>query len=144
LVGSAICGVLYLAKVFVPLFVWNKTPVSSNDGSWWFWVMVPGSGIALLLALLSFGLERRIASAVISLCVLAVTENVVFAAMPFWTLMLLGGWSAWAALAYIVAFVAAIVLIVRRVITGQAVFSFSLQFSRCPLFAAMKSHPGPR
>jgi hypothetical protein len=104
--------------------------------------MVPGSGIAFLLALLCFGLERRTGPAVVSLCVLAVTENVVFVAMPFWTLMLLEAWPAWAVLAYIAAFFLAIALIVRRAITGKVVLNFPLQPSRCPSFAIMKSHPG--
>ena len=75
--------------------------------------------------------------------VLAVTENLVFPVMPFWTIMLLSAWSGWAALAYLTGIGAAVLLILRRAIAGKIVFPPPLQFRRCPLLARLNNSLAP-
>jgi hypothetical protein len=134
---STISGVTWLTVV-IPILLrgGNIAPPGSSDTRGL--IVVIGSGIAMLFALLSFGLERRIGPAAGSLCVLAVTENVLLPVMPFWTVMVLGHWSAWAAVAYAGALIAALALIVQRLTTGRVMPPTPFQFSRCPLVGALR------
>ena len=145
LIISLLCGSLYLVTVLIPVLLRRDNLLATVAAAdFWIITLVLGSGLALLLALLSFGMERRIGPAVASICVLALTENLVFPGMPFWTVMLLGAWSAWAVVAYIAGFVAALVLIARRAITGDVVLAAPLRLGRCPLFSAAKGTMGLR
>jgi hypothetical protein len=136
LVISAICGFTWLT-VLIPVLR-HKGDFVAADGDAKMLLVVVGSGIAVLFALLSLGLERPVVPATASLFVLAATENLVFPVLPFWTLALLGAWSAWAAVAYVAALTAAVGLVVRRLITGRVAPRAPLQFSRCPLIATLR------
>jgi hypothetical protein len=138
LILGSISGVTYFTSVLLPLLLRGTNFPETAGRDTRILVIVVGSGFAFLMALLSLGLERHVGPAVIALCVLAATEYFVFPVIPFWMIMLLGAWSGWAALAYITGFIAAGVVIVRRVITGEAVIRTPLQFSRCPLVGALR------
>lgn len=117
LVLAPVCGAMYVKWIGIPAFSSAGQELSDSRA----FILVGGSSLVWLLALFSFGAERRIWPAVTAFAILAVTQNLIFPMMPIWTLMLLGGWSGWAVLAYIALGIAALVLIVRRVFTGRIV-----------------------
>ena len=114
---APVCGTIYLKLIEFPALFSTATELSYANA----WILVGGSGLAWLLALFSFGAERRIWPGVTAFAILAVAQNLLFPMMPIWTLMLLGGWSGWAVLAYIALGITALVLIVRRICTGRIV-----------------------
>jgi hypothetical protein len=114
---APVCGALYVKSIEIPVLFSTGEELSDARA----FILVGGSGLTWLLALLSFGAERRIWPAVTAFAILAITQNSLFPMMPIWTLMLLGGWSGWAVLAYIALGLTALVLIVRRVATGRIV-----------------------
>ena len=142
LILSCFCGITYLATLFVPQFFPTSEFSPASENSTILFIIVTGSGVAFLLALLSFGLERPMWPGATALIVVVVTEFPVILVMPFWVLMLLGGWSGWAVAAYLAAVLVALVLIVRRALTGRVVIETPAQFGRCPLIGALNSRLG--
>jgi len=113
LLSACVAGGFYAAVVLLPLLSRGRqTTRLVNDGQG-YWIII-GSGLALLVALLSLGMERRMWPAAAALGVLLVTENLVFPMMPIWTPMLLAGRSGWLAFLYVLSMVIALGLIVRR------------------------------
>jgi hypothetical protein len=76
-------------------------------------IAVLGSGIAILLSLLSLALEQALLPALLALFVLLIVENSLFPMMPIWTLML-ARWGL--GLVYGLALITASVLLILRII----------------------------
>jgi hypothetical protein len=122
LLTACVAGGFYAAVVLLPLLSSGRQWTHLADDDQIFWIII-GSGAAMLVALLSLGMERRIWRAVAALSVLLVTENLVFPMMPIWTPMLLAGRSGWMAFLYVLSMVIALGLIARRMIAGEEVQS---------------------
>ena len=75
-------------------------------------ITILGSGVAILLSLVSLALERAPLPALLALFLLVVVENALFVMMSIWTLML-ARWGL--GLLYGVALAAAFVLVVVRI-----------------------------
>jgi len=112
---ALVSGAMYVNSIGIPALFSTGEQLSDSRA----FILIGGSGLAWLVALFSFGAERRIWPAVTAFAILAVTQNFMFPMMPIWTLMLLGGWSGWAVLAYIGLGITTLVLIVRRISTGR-------------------------
>src|SRR5258708_2042332 len=110
---ALVCGGLYLFKIFIPAFSLNGDDLVRYNGAVAHETIILGSGLTLMLALISIGAERRVWPGIAAICVLLVTENLVFPIMPVWTLMLLFGQSTWAGATYRAAFVLASALVAR-------------------------------
>jgi hypothetical protein len=108
LVGSS----AYVAGVALPIAKGTIVAVlDSRTHNTEIMITILASGMAILLSLVSFGLESAPLPSLIAFCLLIVVENVLFPMMPIWTLML-APWEL--SLLYGFAFAAAVVLIAVR------------------------------
>lgn len=77
------------------------------------WAIV-GSGVAILLSLVSLAIEPATVPAALALLILIVAENLLFPMVLFWTPMLLGNWSWLLPIGWVLAFLAAFSLALFR------------------------------
>lgn len=116
LVMAVVCGSLFLALSEMPSLAYHREFVGDRTG----WVIVPGSGIALVLVLYSLALERRLGPAWAAGLFLLVVENLALILMPVWTAMVFAGKSSWLMASYLLALFIALILLARRLVARWA------------------------
>ena len=120
LLTALVSGSTCVAIVLLPsiLLSGDQLAARTSDGPT-FWITVIGSGLVFPLTLLSLAVEKRSWPGVAAIIFLFLSESILFPVMPFWTVMLLGGLSGWAALFYVAATVLSLVLLARRAVKGE-------------------------